>query len=161
MKRIVVLFLTLLTCISFVGCSKKYVTNIESAKISEALQRSIVTDGGYREPSERFMTINIGVPEHYIKDYRIIVAKDDVNQNEIGVFRANTKNDAKEIAKYCRKYLDNEIANYNPDYNPDEAVKLQNAVVNVFGIYVIYTILSTDDTDYALIVIDNLISEGL
>ena len=160
MKKFLVSILALITCLSFVGCTKKYVKNIEANEISKALQRSITTEGGYREAGESFMPLNIAAPEHCIKEFRIVEATDDKNQNEIGVFRANSTADAKEIAKYCQKYIDNEKANYNPDFDPDEAVKTDNAKVHIFGIYVIYTILTPEDTDYALIVIDNLISEG-
>lgn len=160
MKKFLILILAIVTCMSFAGCTKKYVKDVEAIAISKALQRSITTDGGYREAGESFMPLNIGAPEHCIKEFRIVVAADDVNQNEIGVFRANSTGNAKEIAKYCQKYIDNEKANYNPDYEPDEAVKVENATVHVFGIYVVYTILTPEDTDYALIVIDNLISEG-
>ena len=161
MKKILIFLLIAIICISFFGCGKRYETNIKASEIAESLKRSIVTDGGYRAPSESFMTINLGIPEHYMKDFEIIVAKDDVNQNEIGVFRAESRSDAKEIAKYCQKYIDNVQANYNPDYDPFEATKVDNATVHIFGVYVIYTILTPEDTDYALIVIDNLISIGI
>ena len=161
MKRLLILLLALVTCFSFVGCSKKYVTNVSALKISEALQRSIITDKGYKEPSESFLSINLGIPEHYIIDFRIVVANDVTNENEIGVFRSTSQSDATEIAKYCQKYLNNVKANFDPNGDPDEAEKVNNATVHIFGIYVVYTVLSPEDTDYALIVIDNLIAEGL
>lgn len=161
MKRVLILLLALVTCFSFVGCSKKYVTDVSALKISEALQRSIITDKGYKEPSENFLSINIGVPEHYITDFRIVVASDEENRNEIGVFRSPSQSDAKELAKYCQRYINNVKANYDLGHDPDEDAKVENATVHIFGIYVVYTILSPEDTDYALIVIDNLIAEGL
>lgn len=160
MKRLFTILLAITLCISLTGCMTKYVDDVSAPSLSDALERGVKADGGYRESDDDFMTISIGVPDYYIKDYRIVLARDDMNANEIGVFRANSKSDAQEIAKYCRRYVDIKASGWNYDYNPDENVKIENAKVHVFGVYVIYTVLTPEDTDYALIVIDNLIAEG-
>jgi len=161
MKKIIALTLAVITLLTFTGCMKKYVTDVKATSLSDALERGLKIPGGYRERDENFISITLGIPEYYIMEYRIIIATDDTNKNEIGVFRANNKDDAKEIEKYCQRYVDNVVSSWMYDYIPEENVKIENAKVHVFGIYVIYTFLTPEDTDYALVVIDNLISEGV
>ena len=146
MKKILTLFLALVACLSLASCSKKYVTDVEASVISKALEEGITTDGGYVVPDESFFTFNIGAPDRLVNEYRIIVAKDEDNQNQIGVFKTSNKKDAKELAKYCQNHVNNEKANYDYNLDAEEAQKLKNAQVNVFGTYVVYTILSPEDT---------------
>ena len=161
MKKALVFILAIAVALSCTGCSKSVVTHVTAMSLSDALERGVTAPGGYRECEEDFMLVNLGVPAHILKDYRIILARDDMNANEIGVFRATSRTDAKEVEKYCRRYIDSKVSGWNYDYNPDENVKIENAQIFVMGIYVIYTILTPDDTDYARIVIDNLITVGI
>lgn len=161
MKKLFVILLIFTICLSSVSCGKKYVDNVSPESLSASLEQGIVTDGGYRQVDDDFITFNFETADKYIKDCRIIVAKDSgSNANEIGVFRANSKDAAKKLSTLCQKYIDNKVAHWNYDYNPDENVKIKNATVHVFGVYVVYTVLTPEDTDYALIIIDNLIAEG-
>ena len=157
MKKFFIVILSALLCLSLVSCSKKYVSDVETTVISETLQLGIATDGGYTPPSDKFMTLNIGIPDYYIEEFEIITANDTANQNQIGIFKATSTKNAKKVANYCESYLNNRIANFDHDIDPDESDKINNAQVNVFGLYVIYTILSPEDTEYALIIIENLI----
>ena len=161
MKKLFILLLAFILCLSSVACGKKYVDDVSASSLASSLEQGIVTDGGYRQVDSDFITFNFETADKYIKDCSIVVAKDSgANANEIGVFRANSKDSAKKLAQICDNYVDNKVAHWNYDYNPDENVKIENASVHVFGVYVIYMFLTPEDTNYALIIIDNLIAEG-
>lgn len=158
MKKITLFTLVITILLSFTACGNKYVDNVSAKDLSAALERGIVTDGGYREADSDFLTFNFDGANRYIIDFRVVLANNSgENANEIGVFRANNEKDAKALAKLCQAYINNKIAHWNYDYNPDENVKIENADVNVFGAYVIYTVLTPEDTGYVSVIVENLI----
>ena len=158
MKKITAFLLITVIIFSMTACGNKYFDDLPAKDLSDALERGIVTDGGYREADSDFLTFHIDGGNKYIKDFRIILAVNSgENASEIGVFRANNEADAKSLAKLCQSYINNKKAHWNYDYNPDENVKIENADVKIFGVYVVYTVLTPEDTEYVSVIIENLI----
>lgn len=159
MKKIIALTLSLLFCLSLIGCGGNYVDNVTSSEITDILEKSVPTDGGYVEAESDFITFNLKDTESLFLDCKIILAVESgSNANEIGVFRAKDKKAAKKISETCNDYLVKKAEHWNYDYNPSENVKIENSDVKVFGTYVVYTVLTPSDSELAFVAVENLLA---
>lgn len=161
MKQSAALLLALLLLLSaalfLTACGSTEVPDIDAsaATVMNSLKNALPDPAGMvRVPSGFICESAFG--EDYQKlldacvDWEIDISdKQDSNINEVGVFRVENASDVKAVEKILKEYLKAQklrLGDLLDSYNPAEKPKLDNAVVTVKGNYVIYSILSADDT---------------
>ena len=85
-----------------------------------------------------------------VSDYTIVIsAESDMNVDEMGIFHVKDAGDAAKIKSFAESYLTAYKLRMAPlleSYNQAELPKLECAEVKVCGSYVLYTVLSAEDT---------------
>ena len=87
------------------------------------------------------------------EDFFVIYSTETNDINEIGVFRAADERSAKQTEAACLDYVKtmrDEQRAFISSYAPDELPKLERARVHRYGNYVVYTILTPEETDAVL-----------
>lgn len=99
----------------------------------------------------------------HFTDCRLIYSARSENIDEIGIFLCETDADVAQIRRLCEQYvttLRDEQRAFVASYAPREAVKLDTATVHVLGRYVVYTVLSEEDTERVIKELENILRES-
>lgn len=144
MKQIISI---VLLCLLLSSCAtRRYSDSAASATLINQLSEEISGFEDYIEYSRE--ELGYILPSDMINsDICVLYSKDTDDQGEIGVIRAKTEKDAKEIAVQITEYIKSskeERRAFLENYLPNELSKLNSAQVRRFGCYVIYTILESD-----------------
>lgn len=145
--RLICALLSLVCIFSLVSCSNSdYKNDVSSKELSDAIVEAIASPQGFTAPDSDFVEFNMEGAAALCEDYSIMLSSININMNEFGVFHAKSEKDAESVAAICQSYIDLKIEGYNPHYLPQEYPKIQNAKVKVYGSYVVYTVLTDEDT---------------
>ena len=82
-------------------------------------------------------------------DYAVCINAVGANVDEFGVFKAGENMSAADIEKTVQAYLDLRLLSWMDEYMPGEKYKVEDASYEVVGNYVMYCILSAEDTETA------------
>ena len=155
------LALILLSSLVLSSCSgsKSYKTDVAVSTLSDAAKKQIEISGGYMTTDPDYIEFNLeGLPTP--KEFEIFMASNSsANKNEVGIFPYENTTDAENAKAVVKKYLVAKDESYKAaiDYTPNEYPKIENAKVVVFGNYVVYTILTVDDSEKVTSAIENLL----
>ena len=140
------------------GCGGRaqYRTDVPAHDVMEEILDELPGDGAdYRYTSDDFVSAS-SFGEGYREllnassDWAVAVSRNaDTNVSEIGVFRIREDADAEGVLSMVTSYVEAQKLRLPPlleMYNPDELPRVENARVEQFGRYVVYTILSESDT---------------
>ena len=144
MKRVIILSLL---CLAFCSCaSVRYSDSLESRDLAKRLTGEISEFGDYVEYDDDEINDLLGLSADGC-DVSVIYSKDSDDQGEIGIIRAASEADAKEVLREAQEYLEQmrvERRAFVESYLPRELSKLSSAEARRFGSYVIYTILESE-----------------
>lgn len=151
------LILCLCSLSALTACTKKeaYRNDITAQYALTTLVASFPSGNGHIAVDSDFINAS-AFGEDYRKlidaceDWSIMIA-DDQNKNidQIGVFHVRDASDVKTCRKIIEEYVESQklyLSDLLDSYNPGEKPKLDNAKVTVCGNYILYTILTSDDT---------------
>ena len=82
-------------------------------------------------------------------DYTVMVNVYGANVDEFGVFKAGENMSVKDIESTVQAYLDLKLQSWMDEYMPEEKYKVEDASYEVIGDYVMYCILSAEDSEAA------------
>lgn len=151
-KRILSLALALLLTVSIVACGKTvhYRDDVSVDDLSATVSALIPVEGGYDMSGEDFLKYYFDFEhDHTIDGYAIASSSASSNVNEYGILHINDAEQVSEVAELAEVYLSNQrdfLSTFLNTYNAEEMAKLEKMQVQVFGNYVVYTILSEADT---------------
>ena len=144
MKRVIIVSLL---CLVFCSCaSGGYSDSLDSAELAKRLTGEISEFGDYVEYDDDEINDLLGLSADGC-DVSVIYSKDSDDQGEIGIIRAASEADAKEVLREAQEYLEQmrvERRAFVESYLPRELSKLSSAEARRFGSYVIYTILESE-----------------
>ena len=153
MKRVIILSLL---CLVFCSCaSGGYSDSLDSAEVAKRLTGEISGFEDYVEYDDEEIGYLLELSAENC-DVCVIHSKDADDQGEIGLIRAPSEADAKEVLSEAQGYRDQMRAErraFVANYLPRELPKLSSAETRRFGSYVIYTIL---ESEKAALVFDEL-----
>ena len=133
-------------------------TDLTSAALNDMVTAALPEGDGRASVSDDYISPsawgeNYGDYMAKVEDHRITLsAESDMNVDEMGIFHAGNAKDAAKIKSFTQKYLEGKKLRMAPlleSYNQAELPKLDCAKVTVCGNYVLYTILSAEDTTAA------------
>ncbi len=82
-------------------------------------------------------------------DYAVYLNSYGANVDEFGIFKAGENMSVADIEKTVQSYLDLKLASWMDEYMPEEKYKVEDASYEVVGNYVMYCILSGEDSEAA------------
>lgn len=149
-KRITTLALALLLSLSLAACGKgeTYRDDVAAKTLSDTVAAKIPVTDGYLYSEADFLTYYFG-GNPAIDDFAIASSAASSDINEYGILHVNDPAQVQEIAKMAEVYLSNQrdfLSTFVNTYNAAEMAKLEAMRVEVYGNYVVYTILSESDT---------------
>ena len=158
-KLIIIISLAAAAAILF-GCGRdKYSKIVSCDEILDACEAQTSNTSEYESFGSEYINAYFDASLFEDCDIRYSLPGDDVN--EIGVFRADNKNDAKKLYDLVQQYLDElkeDKRAFVESYAPMEAKKLDNAKVKRFGNYVAYAILSDAEQENFFEAVKNSVS---
>lgn len=151
-KRIISLVLALLLTLPLAACGKtvSYRDDISVDELSAAVEALIPVEGGYDMSGEDFLKYYFDFDHrHTIDGYAIAASSASTNINEYGIIHLSDPEQVAEVDRLAQVYVENQrdfLSTFLNTYNEAEMAKLEEMQVRVFGNYVVYTILSANDT---------------
>ena len=147
--------LLLLSATACDSASGNWRDDLTSAALNDTIQAALPAEDGWEGVSDDYISPSAWGEDYadylaLVVDHTITVsAESDMNVDEIGIFRAKNAKDAAKLKKFAESYLQATKLRMAPlleSYNQAELPKLDCADVKVCGSYVLYTILSAEDT---------------
>jgi hypothetical protein len=86
----------------------------------------------------------------------------ETDVNEVGVFRASSEQDAEAVRAMVQTYLEEQTTNlrsFAANYSPADIAKIDNAGIEVYGVYVVYYILDAESETAALDAVKQLLTK--
>ncbi len=117
--------------------------------ISDAIAAALGNEN-FVEPPESYITGSMKIDPSAFVEYRIQMNSKGVNIDEFGVFKGKDADDTAKIQQTVKDYLAYRDESWMPEYMPEERPKLDSAQVKTMGNYVIYVILSDDNSKLAI-----------
>lgn len=90
-------------------------------------------------------------------DYTVMVNVYGANVDEYGIFKAGEDMSAAKIQTVVQAYLDLRVQSWMDEYMPEEKYKVEDASCEVIGDYVMYCILSAEDSQTAFATFEELL----
>lgn len=113
-----------------------------AAAVNAAL--SISTDLASPDPAITMATFDS--VSSYFDSFSVLTNASGMTQDEYGIFKVNSDGNVDTVQAAVKDYLADRLAMFTGDYTPEEKPKLENACVKTFGRFVVYCILSEEDT---------------
>lgn len=152
MKKILLLIIASLMLFS--SCGEKELS-MTANEMAEIIEKSVPIKEGYYNPSEQYFSYyfkDTSGNALNVSDFIICRSKSQSSENEFGIIVAKSGN-VNEIKKSCERYLEIKREAYleaKASYSPDEYEKYRDAGVYVYGNTVIYLILTKNDAELVL-----------
>lgn len=163
MKKIFVLFLSLISIILLVSCSKSkpYRDDLPCSELSQVICDEAEVNGGYSLYDNDYIAF-LFEDTSLFDECSVIYSTDVTDINEAGVFHCQDKDSAKmfteSVSKYISEMQTNERA-FIESYAPRQMPKLENAEVRQYGNYVIYLIMNDENKEDALKEIEKMLKK--
>lgn len=156
----------LLLCSAFVltacdGDDAKIKDDVAISALTAAAKGQIPNDNGYVSVDSDYFEFNFEALPTF-KEADIFIASDSsANLNEVGIFHFSSTEDAKSGEQSIKNYLvaKDESFRNSINYTPDEYPKIENAKTKVIGNYVVYTILTAEDSAKVIDAIEAQLAE--
>ena len=147
MKRILITLLSVVLLLSLISCNtQKYRDDQAVAELAGKAVTALNDGVTYLPADSGYLSDYLTKPD-YVTEEIIFFATETNNLNEFGIFHVQDGNAEamKELLKgYLKQSLEKNQTWYD-SYIPEETPKLRDAEVQVYGNYVVYAILGTDD----------------
>ena len=144
--------LSFLMCSVFsaVGCAAKreYRSDVSASAILEAAETRCPVSGGYAHASSDFLEFNIPDALPYVDDYGVAYSIPANDYTEIGVLHVSDTQYAETVLGAVTTYLSHFRKTYEPQarqYDPSEEKKLRDASCTLYGSYVVYTVMTSEE----------------
>ena len=165
MKRMLIFALALI-CLMLASCGNKsvYVSDVASSQVADRMAAAIGATEDYMSGDADLYEFYFGDQGSFAKveDCKILFSRLETDVNEVGVFRASSEQDAEAVRAMVQTYLDEQTANlrsFAANYSPADIAKIDNAGIDVYGVYVVYYILDAEDETAALGAVKQLLTK--
>ena len=155
MKKIT-LIATLLLCLSMcLSACSSYRDDVAVNDIATEILNSVSTQGGYTSMDELFLSLEFANPsliESDVSEWMICASNSQTTVDEFGIFHVKEGGDVDAVKAEVWDYVQAtqvKLEVFLDMYEPAEKTKLENAQIEVYGNYVVYTILTQEDTTAA------------
>ncbi len=152
-----VLVVALLAC-SLCACGGKTQTkNVPAADIAAAVAEKIGKTDSLTAVEANWIKGWMKTDAAAFGDYTVMLNTYGANVDEFGVFKAGENMSVKDVEATVQAYLDLKLQSWMDEYMPEEKYKVEDASYEVLGDYVMYCILSGEDSDAAFATFQELL----
>ncbi len=135
--------------------------DVAISKLADAAKGQIPNDEGYVSVDSDYFEFNFEALPAFKEADIFIASNSSANLNEVGIFHFSSAEDAKSGEQSIKNYLVSKDESFRNsiNYTPDEYPKIENAKTKVIGNYVVYTILTTEDSAKVIDAIEAQLAE--
>ena len=159
MKTKLKFIVVILSAVLLVSCSQGPGKNseLDIDLISEIFQKNAPSDFGYCDVSDYFKSDFISKYEGLV-DCRVLKCNESTNFNEFGIFEFKNSQSARAAEDDLKRYLDECKRKFKNGiiYDVAEYPKFQNAVCKRFDQFLVYSILTREDSSRVLLELENI-----
>jgi hypothetical protein len=143
MKRIPLIILTLLVCLSAASCSAKVEQDVTCAELGAAVEAAIADADNLSEMGVNSIgfLLNVDVNADNIIEYTVKAPSGSSSIDEYGIFKMSDNKAVSDIAKTLNAYLETRVTTWDTRYDQSEKSKVDDAQIKIYGNYVLYLIL--------------------
>ncbi len=150
--------LTALLLTVLIACGGSYRNDLTSSEVMASVKATLPAGDGYRVAGDGFINGSDWGDDYEklvnaLADRQILLSESsDTNIDEVGVLRIQSGKSVSDARAIVEDYLAAKKLRMKPlleSYNPNEIPKLDQARVTVCGQYILYTILSAEETGEA------------
>ncbi|MBE7018037.1 MAG: DUF4358 domain-containing protein [Ruminococcaceae bacterium] len=159
MKKIVALIIVVaLLATALCACGGKTETkNVPAADIAAAVAEKIGKTDSLTAVEANWVRGWMKTDASLFGDYTVMVNVYGANVDEYGIFKAGEDMSAADIEKTVQAYLDLRLQSWMDEYMPEEKYKVEDASYEVIGDYVMYCILSAEDSAAAFATFEGML----
>jgi len=158
MKKPVVCLLLCVMIFASCGKSEEAFASVPAAELSGALSPLLVNSAKLAAVDDDYVKFMLEIDLETVEEYVLLQQNSGTEIDQYGIFKVKEDGDTQAISDKITAYLDAMLSNFdNFNYMPGERVKLADARVEVIGDYVIYTVLSADESDAVFEKMDEMI----
>ncbi len=125
-------------------------TDVDVSEMANKLYTDLTFEDTLSELNEDTALSYYGIAQDDVAE-SVVMVSTGATAEEIAVFEAVDETAAENIEAACEDRLEKQINSYN-DYKPAEISRLDNAIIEVSGNYIVYCV--ADDTDAVNEIID-------
>ncbi len=144
-----ILVLAMMACLVSACGDKSDDKNVPAADIAAAVAEKIGKSDAMSAVDANWVKGWMKVDAAEFGDFAVYLNSYGANVDEFGVFKAGENMSAADIEKTVQSYLDLKLASWMDEYMPEEKYKVEDASYEVVGNYVMYCILSGEDSEAA------------
>lgn len=157
-RALIGVLLFALLCPILAACDGGYRVDLTSSEVMASVKATLPAGDGYRVAGDGFINASDWGADYQklidaLIDRQILLSESsDTNIDEVGILRCQNAKIADDARSIVEDYLAAKKLRLTPlleSYNPNEIPKLDNARVTVCGPYILYTILSAEETGEA------------
>lgn len=133
-------------------------SDISAQTVSDTIRECAPLEFGYVDNTEYYMQYFFGGLS-FVDDSCIVVSAESTNFNEFGVFHVASAKDVKKCEKILKNYVEASLQRFKNGvmYDVGEYPKFENAAVIAVDDFVIYMILTPDQSAKATQLLQNLL----
>ena len=166
MKKLTLITTMLLCLIMTLNACSSYRSDVAVVDITTAVLNTVSTQGGYTAAESDYISLEFGNPGAItanVSEWMICASTSQSTVDEFGIFRVKDGGDVgavkAEVEDYVQ-YLQVKLETFLEMYDPAEKTKLENAQVFVFGNYVVFTMLTEEDTAAVKTTVESALSKS-
>ena len=159
MKKIVALIIVVaLLATALCACGGKTETkNVPAADIAAAVAEKIGKTDSLTAVEANWIRGWMKTDAANFGDYTVMVNVYGANVDEYGIFKAGENMSVADVEKTVQAYLDLRLQSWMDEYMPEEKYKVEDASYKVLGDYVMYCILSGEDSAAAFATFEGML----
>ncbi len=159
MKKIVALIIVVaLLATALCACGSKTETkNVPAADIAAAVAEKIGKTDSLTAVEANWVRGWMKTDASLFGDYTVMLNVYGANVDEYGIFKAGEDMSAADVEKTVQAYLDLRLQSWMDEYMPEEKYKVEDASYEVIGDYVMYCILSGEDSAAAFATFEGML----
>ena len=152
MKKLIFVAAMLLCLSLTLSACSSYRDDVAVTNLASAVFEAVTTQGGYTAADADYVSLefaNASVIDSNVSEWMICASTSSQTVDEFGIFHVKADGDISAVKQEVESYvqaLQVKLEVYLENYAPSEKTKLQNAQVFVFGNYVVFTMLTDEDT---------------
>ena len=152
MKKLTFIAALLLCLCTLLNACSSYRDDVSVNDITAAVLNSVSTVDGYTAADADYISLEFSNPDAInsnVSEWMICASTSSQTVDEFGIFHVKADGDISAVKQEVESYvqaLQVKLEVYLENYAPSEKTKLQNAQVFVFGNYVVFTMLTDEDT---------------
>ncbi|MBR5880554.1 MAG: DUF4358 domain-containing protein [Clostridia bacterium] len=153
MNKIIMITAMLLCLVMSLNACSSVRDDVPVSELTSAVLGAVSTQGGFTAADADYVSLefaNASVIDSNVSEWMICASTSSQTVDEFGIFHVKNGGDVGAVKAEVQDYvsaLQVKLEVYLDMYDPAEKTKLENARVTVYGNYVVYAILSSDDKD--------------